>query len=153
MNQKLISKYLQLQRKKHGFTQEDLAQKLSISRQAVSKWETGNTIPDLTLLLSLSKLYKITVNEILEPKIEPSKITDFEEIIEKDRDELITVLSYFTKEEIVKASMGASPSVNDFLNALLPDIDFTTEQLKIGRIKADEIEQAQNDIVSLINLL
>lgn len=152
MNQKLISKYLQQQRKNHGFTQEDLAQKLSISRQAVSKWETGNTIPDLNLLLSLSKLYKITVNDILEPKIEKSKINDFEEIIKKDRDELITILSNFTKEEIVKASMGASPLVNDFLIDLLPEIDFITEQLKIGRIKADEVEQAQNDIVSFINL-
>lgn len=152
MNQKLISRYLQQQRKNHGLTQEDLAQKLSISRQAVSKWETGSTIPDLNLLLSLSKLYKITVNDILEPRIEKSKINDFEEIIEKDRDELIAVLSNFTKEEIVKASMGASPSVNDFLEGLLPEINFIAEQLKIGRIKADEIEQAQNDIVSFINL-
>lgn len=152
MNQKLISKYLQQQRKNHGFTQEDLAQKLSISRQAVSKWETGNNIPDLNLLLSLSKLYKITVNDILEPKIEKFKINDFEEIIKKDRNELITILSNFTKEEIVKASMGASPLVNDFLKDLLPEIDFITEQLNIGRIKADEVEQAQNDIVSFINL-
>ncbi len=41
MNMKIISKYLQFLRKSHNFTQNDLASKLDISRQAVSKWETG----------------------------------------------------------------------------------------------------------------
>lgn len=41
MNTQLFSKYLQLLRKKYHFTQEDLAKEISISRQAVSKWETG----------------------------------------------------------------------------------------------------------------
>lgn len=41
MNTGLIAAYLQFLRKRHNFTQEELAQKLEISRQAVSKWETG----------------------------------------------------------------------------------------------------------------
>ncbi len=41
MNTNIISKYLQLLRKKHNFTQDELAKRLDISRQAVSKWETG----------------------------------------------------------------------------------------------------------------
>lgn len=46
--------------------------------QAVSKWETGIMIPDLEVLLKLSKLYGITINDILEPEIEHQRITDFE---------------------------------------------------------------------------
>ncbi len=46
--------------------------------QAVSKWETGIMIPDLEVLLKLSKLYGITINDILEPEIERQRITDFE---------------------------------------------------------------------------
>ena len=41
MNTNIISKYLQLLRKKHNYTQDELAKRLDISRQAVSKWETG----------------------------------------------------------------------------------------------------------------
>ncbi len=41
MNTNLTAKYLQFLRKSHNYTQEELAKKLDISRQAVSKWETG----------------------------------------------------------------------------------------------------------------
>ncbi|MCM1222593.1 MAG: helix-turn-helix transcriptional regulator, partial [Lachnospiraceae bacterium] len=41
MNMNIISRYLQFLRKSHSYTQEDIAKKLDISRQAVSKWETG----------------------------------------------------------------------------------------------------------------
>ncbi len=41
MNTDIISKYLQFLRKSYNYTQDDLAKKLDISRQAVSKWETG----------------------------------------------------------------------------------------------------------------
>ena len=57
MNMNIISKYLQLLRKSNSYTQDDLAKELGISRQAVSKWETGTTIPDLEVLLKISKLY------------------------------------------------------------------------------------------------
>ena len=61
MNTNIISKYLQLLRKKHNYTQDELAKRLDISRQAVSKWETGSAIPDLEVLLKISKLYGITI--------------------------------------------------------------------------------------------
>ena len=61
MNTNIISKYLQLLRKKHNYTQDELAKRLDISRQAVSKWETGTAIPDLEVLLKISKLYGITI--------------------------------------------------------------------------------------------
>ena len=79
MNMNIISKYLQFLRKSNNYTQDDLAKELGISRQAISKWETGMTIPDLEVLLKISKLYGITINDILEPKIQYQRITDFEQ--------------------------------------------------------------------------
>lgn len=152
MNTRLVSKYLQLLRKKYDFTQEDLAQELSLSRQAVSKWETGNTIPDLETLLRLSKLYHISINDILEPKIPPNVIEDFEQITEISEIYIKNILNNFNADDIVKASMGASPAVNEFLKNLFPDIDFEKEQSEIGRIKITEIEEIQNKITALINL-
>ncbi len=57
MNMNIISKYLQFLRKSNNYTQDDLAKEIGISRQAVSKWENGTTIPNLEVLLKISKLY------------------------------------------------------------------------------------------------
>lgn len=152
MNQLLISKYLQVLRKKHRLTQEDLANKLSISRQAISKWETGSTLPDLDILLKLSNLYQMTINDILEPTIQTAHINNFEQIIELNRTDVENILSNFTIEDIVKASMGASPQVNDFLTDLYPEINFKQEQEKIGRIRISDIEKIHTEVISLINL-
>lgn len=152
MNQLLISKYLQVLRKKHRLTQEDLANKLSISRQAISKWETGSTLPDLDILLKLSNLYRMTINDILEPTIQTAHINNFEQIIELNRTDVKNILSNFTIEDIVKASMGASPQVNDFLTDLYPEINFKQAQEKIGRIRISDIEKIHTEVISLINL-
>lgn len=53
-------------RRKAGLSQTDLAEKLGVTSQAVSKWECGNTVPDIDTLLELSHLYKVTINEMLE---------------------------------------------------------------------------------------
>ncbi len=52
-------------RREKGLTQEALAQAIGVSPQAISKWETGQTMPDITLLLPLSKVLGIGVNELL----------------------------------------------------------------------------------------
>lgn len=57
---------LAILRRKAGFSQTALAEKLSVTSQAVSKWECGNAIPDIELLLELSHLYNVTINELLE---------------------------------------------------------------------------------------
>lgn len=56
---------LKIQRKKAGLTQEQLANQLFITRQSVSKWETGLTYPDIDNLFALSDLYDISLDELL----------------------------------------------------------------------------------------
>lgn len=60
-----LSENLQLLRKKNRLSQEELADKLSISRQAVSKWESGQSTPDLNKLIILAELYNVTVDSLL----------------------------------------------------------------------------------------
>ncbi len=124
MNINVIARYLQFLRKSHDYTQEDLAKKLDISRQAVSKWETGTTIPDLEVLLKISKLYNVTINDILEPNIQPQRITDFEQISTIPEKELREILKQFDTNSLVIALMGASPEINSLCERLFPDIDF-----------------------------
>ena len=52
-------------RRASGMSQEELAEKLGVSRQAVSKWESGATQPELSKLIELSKLYNVSVDELL----------------------------------------------------------------------------------------
>ena len=152
MNTNMIARYLQFLRKSHNYTQGDLAKKLDISRQAVSKWETGTAIPDLEVLLKISKLYDITINDILEPNIQPQRITDFEQISTIPEMQLKEVLKQFDAEDIATALMGASPEINYLCKRLFPDIDFESIRCYIGRIRIELVENMQNQIISMINL-
>ena len=60
-----IGNYIQYLRKKTGLTQKELAEKLNISFQAVSKWETGESLPDTGLLLELSNILGTSVDKLL----------------------------------------------------------------------------------------
>ena len=57
-------------RKKSGLSQEEVAAKLGISRQTVSKWELGETLPDIQQAKKLSTLYHITLDELVEPDLQ-----------------------------------------------------------------------------------
>lgn len=59
-------KRLAFLRRKNGLSQNDLAEKLGVTSQAVSKWECGLSLPDIELLLELSHLYDVSINEMLE---------------------------------------------------------------------------------------
>lgn len=60
-------------RKKAGLSQEELADKMGVSRQAISKWECGESLPDVDNLISLAKIYGISLDELVEhvPAAEP----------------------------------------------------------------------------------
>lgn len=56
---------IQLIRKENGLSQEELAEKLGISRQAVAKWEAGLTYPDVDNLIALSNMFRISIDSLL----------------------------------------------------------------------------------------
>lgn len=58
------------ERKKNGWSQEELASKLGVSRQAVSKWESAGSIPDLKRILQMSELFGVTTDYLLKDEIE-----------------------------------------------------------------------------------
>ena len=64
MNIEIANKLVEL-RKNHELSQEELAEKLGISRQAISKWERAESSPDTDNLIALAKLYDISLDELL----------------------------------------------------------------------------------------
>ena len=61
----IIGRKIQEYRLKNRFTQEILAEKLGVSRQSVSKWELGYTLPEVDKIIAMSKLFSITADELL----------------------------------------------------------------------------------------
>jgi transcriptional regulator with XRE-family HTH domain len=62
-------------RKKNGWSQEELAEKMNVSRQAVSKWESAQTVPDLQKILQLASLFGVTTDYLLKDNIEDAQYT------------------------------------------------------------------------------
>ncbi|WP_086351178.1 helix-turn-helix domain-containing protein [Candidatus Enterococcus clewellii] len=61
----IFSEKLQLIRKSRGLTQEELAENLHVSRQAVAKWESGQTYPDINNLIAVSTIFGLTVDYLV----------------------------------------------------------------------------------------
>lgn len=60
-------------RKQKGFSQEELANRLNVSRQTVSKWELGDSTPDMEKLIAISDLFEVSLDELVKDKV-PSNI-------------------------------------------------------------------------------
>ena len=67
-------------RKKCGLSQEEVAEKLGVSRQTVSKWETDETVPDIRQSKKMAVLYKVTLDELID--FEPD-VREIREMIDK----------------------------------------------------------------------
>ena len=83
----IFSEKLQLLRKNKGFTQEEFAERLNVSRQAVAKWESGQAYPDISNLIQISNMMNVTVDYLVrdqECSVQPvsHKNTDIDELID-----------------------------------------------------------------------
>lgn len=65
-----INEKILLLRKKEGLSQEGLAEKLNVTRQTVSKWELGQTTPDIQQAKNISKIFKISLDDLTDNKLE-----------------------------------------------------------------------------------
>lgn len=83
----IFSEKLVVLRKNKGMTQDALAEKLNVSRQAVAKWESGQAYPDISNLIQISDLMNVTVDYLVRDgecmmNIDPGKDADLNELIE-----------------------------------------------------------------------
>lgn len=83
MDSKIIGEFIKEQRALKNLTQKQLAEKLGVTDKAISRWETGKGVPDVSLLIPLSNALEVSVHEILlgEKIEEEKKIEKYEETI------------------------------------------------------------------------
>lgn len=97
MNQEKIGAFLKQLRIDSARTQEQLAEQLGVNHRTVSRWETGRTMPDFTLLIELGRLYGVTVDELLEGERKAVTASEKEEkAVEK---EMVEKIADYTEKE------------------------------------------------------
>lgn len=79
-------------RKTKGWSQEDLADKLSLSRQAISKWEVGTSKPDIDNLINLSKLFKVSIDQLVNNEIIVTEAVSFDVKKNDKKKKVLTLL-------------------------------------------------------------
>lgn len=79
----MLNENIKISRKSKGLSQDELAIKLNVVRQTISKWERGLSVPDSEMLISLSEILDVPVNKLLGENIEESKADDLEVISQK----------------------------------------------------------------------
>ena len=89
-----ISERLKQARIQSGMTQEQVAEKVMVSRVTLSHWENGKTLPDIASLISLSDLYQISLDELLkgDPKMTEKVKKDAKDLNNNRRVLLITAI-------------------------------------------------------------
>lgn len=98
-----FSEKLQIIRKSKGMTQEEIAEKLSVSRQAVAKWESGMAFPDIYNLIQLSELFHVTVDYLVKENecsksIKPAPDNDIDKLIEFKLEAIKNTYAGYAKE-------------------------------------------------------
>lgn len=86
----MLSENLKTIRKNKGFSQEELAARINVVRQTVSKWEKGLSVPDSELLIKIAEVLEVSVSDLLGEKIEKEESkTDIAEQLMKINEQLI----------------------------------------------------------------
>ena len=130
MNQVKIGKFIASKRKEQGLTQLQLAEKLGITDRAVSKWETGKSLPDASLMPELCKLLKITINDLLCGEV--VSVENYNEKAEKALLEMVKKEEMQNKKLMMYENVIGFSSTLSFLIQVLVAVFFvknTTSQI------------------------
>lgn len=92
-----IGKFIAELRKEHGFTQEQLGDKIGVTNKTVSRWETGTYLPPVDVLLTMSELFGVSIHEILSGKRLSKE--EYIETAEENLKQAIKATSFSLKEK------------------------------------------------------
>lgn len=95
MNQQKIGTFLKELRNEKRLTQEQLAEKLNVSRRTVSRWETGSNLPDLDILIEMADYYEVDLRELLDGERKSGKMN-------KELEETVLKVADYSNEEKMK---------------------------------------------------
>lgn len=136
MNMQKMGKYIVKLRKGKGWTQQQLAERLSVSPQAVSKWECGEAVPDIDILDKISMIFSVTIDSIIKAQDSGNLVFEFG----------IGILPYIdmSKEDNLIQQVGKYHEIAEFPKIRFKD---NTELRDMQyRIILDDVIMADNDL-------
>lgn len=113
-------------RKRSGLSQEDIAEKLGVNRQTISKWETDETLPNIQQAKRMALLYNLSLDELISFDLD---VKELEEIIEKTSEEIqnkVDWTSVWSKKYPILASYQKEVEIEFYakeLEKLLSDLE------------------------------
>lgn len=101
-------------RKKSGLSQEDVAEKLGVSRQTISKWETDETLPDIRQSKKLAVLYHLTLDELIDFDADVKEIEDMIEKTSEETQKKIDWTKVWSKKYPVLGTYQEVVNIDDY---------------------------------------
>ena len=158
-NMKQVGKKIVAMRKAKNMTQLELADKMNVSFQAVSNWERGNSMPDISKLPQLAELFGCSVDELLDEKselIHSAMKDDLQEYVENhdiSREELEAAVPVLKPDQVDKIANGILLKNGDNINVFYPYLDEDTlrevaeYKVKKGESIMDMLDYLENETI------
>lgn len=110
-------------RKKSGLSQEEVAGKLGVSRQTISKWELDETLPDIRQSKKLSNLYHLTLDELIDFDIEQKEIEEAIERVSEETQKKINWTSVWGKKYPVLTTYQETVGIDEYASEIKKLLD------------------------------
>ncbi|MDY3014230.1 MAG: helix-turn-helix domain-containing protein [Evtepia sp.] len=114
-------------RKKSGLSQENVAEKLGVSRQTISKWETGETLPDIRQSKQLAVLYHMTLDELIDYDVDEAQVREMIDSVSEETQKKLDWNKVWSKKYPVLATYHQKVRVEDYA----PQIQEMLTQLRV----------------------
>ena len=158
-NMKQVGKKILVLRKKLNMTQTELADKMDVSFQAVSNWERGNSMPDISKLPQLAELFGCTVDELLDGKSEllnsamADGLQEYAENNEISREELDAAAPILKPDQLEQLANSVLLKNGDNIEIFFPYLDDETmrevaeRRMEKGESIADMLDYLDDDLI------
>ena len=110
-------------RKKSGLSQELVAEKLGVSRQTISKWETDETVPDIYQSKRLSKLYNLSLDELIEFDVDLKEVEEIIKNTDEVREAKINWTSAWSKKYPILAEYQKQVNISKYSTEIRKMLD------------------------------
>lgn len=143
-------------RKQAGWSQEELADKLGVSRQAISKWESAQSVPDLNRILEMSKLFGVSTDILLKDDLGPEFVAENPPTELNDTDEPLRKVSLSEANDYISVRLATAPKIalGVMLCILSPVLLIALSSLQeLGRISLSEGQAAGIGVLVLMCLV
>ena len=121
-------------RKKVGLSQETVAEKLGISRQTISKWETDETVPDIYQAKKLAKIYNLSLDELIEFDIDVKEIEEIIKNTNEEKEDKINWTNAWSKKYPILATYQNNVDISKYSSQIRKMLDNLSKEYGLNTL-------------------